>query len=431
MSMSRISAVHGRQIFDSRGRPTVEVDVTLQNGVRGRAAVPSGASTGAAEALELRDGDMAAYGGLGVTKAAAHVNDEIARAVSGMDPEDQRGVDDRLRELDGTENLSRLGANAVLGVSLASCRAAAAAQGAPLWRRVMAISGNASPIMPMPMVNILSGGKHAGGGMDIQDFLMIPASARGFDEAMRMIAAVRTSATALCAQAGLPVLLADEGGLSPGLQTPREALDLMVQSFEAAGLEPGRDAVIALDMAAAGLATENGYNFERAGQHFSGAELVEEIAGWVSEYPIASIEDALGEEDWPHWRMLLARVSDIQLIGDDLLCTNPLRIAKAASEKAANAALIKVNQNGTLSGTLDAMAAARSAGFTSVVSARSGETEDDFIADLAVGTGAGQIKIGSVRCGERMAKYNQLVRIAEAVGDSNIAPWPPQKPVTT
>ena len=297
MSMSRISAVHGRQVFDSRGRPTVEVDVTLQNGVRGRAAVPSGASTGAAEALELRDGDMAAYDGLGVTKAVAHVNYEIARAVSGMDPEDQRGVDDRLRELDGTKNISRLGANAVLGVSMASCRAAAAAQGAPLWRRVMAISGNASPIMPMPMVNILSGGKHAGGGMDIQDFLMIPASARSLDEAMRMIMAVRTSATFLCGQAGLPVLLADEGGLSPGLRTARQALDLMVQSFEAAGLEPGRDAVIALDMAAAGLAVEDGYNFERAGQHFSGAELVEEIAGWVADYPVASIEDALGEED--------------------------------------------------------------------------------------------------------------------------------------
>ncbi len=416
MTATAIRSLHARQVLDSRGRPTVEVDVVLEDGSLGRASVPSGASTGAAEAHELRDREPARYAGLGVRRAVANVNGEIAGALRGFDACDQPGLDRRLTELDGTPQLERLGANAILGVSLAACRAAAASLRQPLYRRIAALSGNDAISMPMPMVNILSGGLHAGRGMDVQDFLAIPASARSIAESIEMVAAVRSAASDAMARRGLPTLLADEGGLSPGLATGREALELMVESIARAGLAPGRDVTIAIDVAATSLKgpAPGRYRLAREGRDASSAEMIEMVADWVRDFPVVSIEDALDEEDWSGWRTLTERLGGAaQLVGDDLFTTNPARVARGIAEGVANGVLIKLNQNGTLSGTLDVIRRAREAGYAPVVSARSGETEDPFIADLAVGTGAGQIKIGSVRCGERLAKYNQLLRIEE------------------
>jgi enolase len=414
--MSRIRSLHARQILDSRGRPTVEVDATLEDGSLGRAAVPSGASTGSSEAHELRDHDPRVFGGLGVTQAVAHVNAEIAEAVLGCDATDQRGLDDLLLSLDGTERLDRLGANAVVGTSLAVCRAAAASAGLPLYRRIAELANVAEPILPMPMVNILSGGLHARGGMDVQDFLAIPAGAQSMEEAVHTVARLRSAAAAVMAERGLTTLLADEGGLGPGLRTGAEALQLMSDAWDRAGLEPGRDIVIAIDVAAHALYdTEIGvYSLAREGRRVTAAEMIDMIASWVRDYPVVSVEDALDEEDWAGWKTLTERLGDrVHLIGDDLFATNLGRLTRGVVEGCANGVLVKVNQNGTLSGTLDVIAAARKAGYAPVVSARSGETEDPFIADLAVGTAAGQIKIGSVRCSDRLAKYNQLLRIAE------------------
>ncbi|MEI6644376.1 MAG: phosphopyruvate hydratase [Novosphingobium sp.] len=423
--MTCISSIFARQILDSRGRPTVEADITLDSGACGRASVPSGASTGKAEALELRDGGEA-WSGLGTSRAVANVRDIIAPALIGRDIGDQAGLDAAMRELDGTDNLARLGANATLAVSLAAVRASAAAANQPLFRRIADLAGTA-PTMPMPMVNILSGGLHAGRGMDVQDFLMIPIGATSYAQALDWVCRVRLSATTLCVERGITTLLADEGGLSPGFAASEDALDLMVNAFVAAGLEPGRDAVIALDIASSSLIGANGlYRFERLGRDLDPAAMIDMQTEWVERYPIVSIEDGLGEEDWGHWPAMTARLNRIQLVGDDLFATQPVRIERGVASAAANAALIKVNQNGTFSGTLDAIAAARKGGYATVISARSGETEDDFLADFAVGVAGGQIKIGSVRNSERLAKYNQLLRLEEAelawCGKSGIAP---------
>jgi len=410
---TRITSLHGRQIFDSRGQPTVEVDVVLNGGVRARASAPSGASTGRHEAHELRDGDPFAYAGRGVLQAVGHVDGEIARALSGCDAADQAMIDARMRELDGSDNLARLGANAVLATSLAVCRAAARARRMPLYRYIASLTGNDDLSLPMPMVNILSGGAHAGRSMDLQDFLIVPVGADTYATALQMALAVRQSASLLLAARGLPTLLADEGGLSPGCKTAAAALDILTEAIVAAGFKPRRDISIALDVAASELFVDGAYELRNEERRLSSREMMSMATHWLQDYPVISIEDALHQDDWEHWTQLTSAATNAQLLGDDLFATKVSRIAHGIDLGAANAVLIKLNQNGTLSGTLDALAEARRGGFATVVSARSGETEDTFIADLAVGSGAGQIKIGSVRTSERMCKYNRLIRIAE------------------
>ena len=417
--MSSIRSIHGRQVLDSRGRPTVEVEVRLDSGATARASVPSGASTGAHEAHELRDGDLAAFNGLGVTKAVGHVNGEIAAALAGRDALDQAGCDELLRDLDGTGGLSRLGANAVLGTSLAICRASAVHVGEPLFWRIADLAGVTDVVLPVPMVNILSGGLHAGRGMDVQDFLVMPVGAATMPEALRLASLVRDSATAVCADRGVPTLLADEGGLSPGCRTGREALELLMTAIEHAGLEPGRDIAIAIDVAAASLydRAAGTYRLRREGRAATREDMIDMVTSWIREFPVLSVEDPLDEEDWAGWSELTSRVGDrAHLIGDDLFATNAERLLKGIRSGAATGVLVKANQNGTLTGTLQVVALARQAGYVPVVSARSGETEDDLLADLAVGTAAGQIKVGSLRSSERLAKYNQLLRIAETPG---------------
>ena len=415
MANPTISSVHARQILDSRGRPTVEVDVLLSDGSLRRAAVPSGASTGAAEAHELRDGDANYYEGRGVLNAVAHVNGEISQALVGKPAFEQNAIDALLLNLDGSAQLKRLGANAILGCSLAVCRASAVSARQPLYQRIAELAGITTLSMPMPMVNILSGGLHAGRGMDVQDFLAIPASATSIEEAIHNVARMRSAATRVMERRGLTTLLADEGGLSPGLKTGREALELMVAAAEEADLEPGKDMVIAIDVAASSLKGPNGsHRFAREGRDLHSDQVIEMLDSWVRDFPIVSIEDGLDEEDWQGWTKLTALLGNkVRLIGDDLFTTNLTRVQHGISNLVANGVLVKVNQNGTLSGTLEVIALARRNGYAPVVSARSGETEDDFIADLAVGTAAGQIKIGSVRCSDRLSKYNQLLRIEE------------------
>jgi enolase len=410
-----IEEIRAREILDSRGRPTIEVDVVLADGSCGRASVPSGASTGASEAHELRDGDVARYGGLGVLKAVANVNGEITARLLGTDGRDQQRVDEELRRLDGTSQLSRLGANAALGVSLAACRAVAVSRGQMFFERIAELAKMSRPTLPLPMVNILSGGLHASGGMDMQDFLAIPMRAESMQEAIHLIARVRTAATEVSRKRGLSTLLADEGGLSPGLQNGRDALLMMVESIERAGLRPGEEFAIAIDVAASTMRTSDGrYRLAREGRECSSEEMIEIFAGWLTEFPIVSIEDALGEEDWHGWQALTMKIGDrVQLVGDDLFTTHPLRLARGVREGVANGVLVKANQNGTLSGTLEVIAQAKAAGYATIVSARSGETEDTFMSDLAVGSGAGQIKIGSLRTSSTVAKYNELLRIEE------------------
>ena len=414
MKTVAIRTVHAREILDSRGRPTVEVDAILDDGSFGRASVPSGASTGAAEAHELRDGDPARYVGLGVQKAVANVNGEIADALRGTGSADQRRLDDRLRELDGTPRLQRLGANAALGVSLAVCRAAAASRGQALYERIADLA-QVRPTLPLPMTNILSGGLHAGRGMDVQDFLAVPMRAASIDAAIHLLARVRSAATELSRERGLPILLADEGGLSPGCETGRAALELMVQAIERAGLIPGEDIAIAIDVAATALKEADGrYRLAREGRDLSSEAMIGMIEAWVADFPVVSVEDGLDEEDWIGWKLLTARLgSKVQLVGDDLFTTSPRRLARGIDEGIGNAVLVKANQNGTLTGTLDVIAQAKVAGYATIVSARSGETEDAFMSDIAVGTAAGQIKIGSLRTSSTVAKYNQLLRIEE------------------
>lgn len=407
-----ITAVRAREIFDSRGRPTVEAEVALAGGAIGVASAPSGASKGVHEAHELRDGDPQRHGGYGVRQAVGHVNQEIAGRLVGEDAMRQAHLDAALRELDGTAFLHRLGANAVLATSLAVCRAAANASGQPLYRHIATLSGSASPSLPTPMVNILSGGAHAGRSMDVQDFLVIPHGAASFDEALQMSLRVRNAADAIAARRGLSRLLADEGGLAPGFERAAQALDFMMEAIEDAGLVPGQDASIALDIAASELFDAGVYCFKQEGLRLRGEEMIELMLGWACDYPIVSIEDALHQDDWEHWNRLAA-ATKLQIVGDDLFATNLARVRRGIETGAANAVLIKPNQNGTLSGTLDVLNQARRAGLATIVSARSGETEDSFIADLAVGADAGQIKIGSVRNSERFSKYNRLLQIGE------------------
>ena len=417
--MSSIQSIYGRQVFDSRGRPTVEVEVSLDGGVMARASVPSGVSTGTHEAHELRDGDAAFFNGLGVTAAVGHVNGEVASMLAGRDALDQVSCDTLLRELDGTSTLSRLGANAVLGTSLAICRASATYAGQPLFRRIADLAGVADPVLPMPMVNIISGGLHAGHGMDVQDFLIVPVGATAMLEAVQLAARVRDATAAVCADRGIPTLLADEGGLSPGCRTGREALELLMTAIERAELEPGRDVAIAIDVAATSLydRVTGSYQLRREGRAATRDDMIELVTSWVDEFPILSIEDPLDEEDWEGWNELTTRVGGrVHVIGDDLFTTSADRLRQGIASGCATGILVKANQNGTLTGTLQVMAMARAAGYVPVVSARSGETEDHLLADLAVGTAAGQIKVGSVRSSERLAKYNQLLRIAETPG---------------
>lgn len=410
---THIVSIHARQILDSRGRPTVEAEVTLKDGTLARACAPSGASRGRHEAWELRDREPDYYDGLGVRKAVANANGEIATALQSIDALDQAGVDRLMCELDGTASLERLGANAVLAVSMAVARSAASHLGQPLYRYLAKIAGTQAS-MPMPMTNILSGGAHAGRGMDIQDFLVIPVGAASYSEALEMIARVRLASARLMEQLGLTVLLADEGGLSPGFANAGQAMELMVRSFEAAGLRPGEDVAIALDVAASELFEDGAYVLAGEQQRFAGEEMASFIVDLARRYPVVSIEDPLEQDDWDNWRILTNALSSIQIVGDDLFVTNVARIRQGIEHGAANTVLIKLNQNGTVSGTLAAAATARAAGYAAVVSARSGETEDTFIADLSVGLGAGQIKVGSVRSSERLAKYNELLRIEES-----------------
>ena len=423
MNAHAIESLEARRIFDSRGRPTVEVDVILAGGAFGRAAVPSGASTGSAEAHELRDGGKA-FGGRDVTKAIDNVITHIAPSVRGMDARDQAALDARMRALDGTDTLVRLGANSILGVSLAASRAAARTSGVPLHDWIAQLSRTAgiatTPELPVPMVNIFSGGLHAQNGMDVQDFLIVPLSADDYEAAIDIIWRIRSAATDLLAQRGITTLLADEGGLSPGFDSTDEAFATLTDAIELAGLRPGVDAGIALDIAASQLwnpATDR-YEFARAGQKYTSAQMIALMVTWVRSYPVISIEDALHEESWPEWTTLTAQLPTTQIVGDDFFATSTRRIARGVAESAASAALIKINQNGTLTGTLEAIAMAQAGSYATVVSARSGETEDDFIADLAVGTGSGQIKIGSFRTSDRLSKYNQLTRLGETIGSA-------------
>jgi enolase len=407
--------VHARQVFDSRGRPTVEADVELEDGSLGRAIVPSGASTGQHEAHELRDRDRTPYGGLGVLRAVENVDAVIAPAVVGFDATDQASLDSRLRELDGTPNLQRLGANAVLAVSMANARAAAISAKAPLYRY---LATDDDPVLPLPMVNVLSGGAHARGGMDVQDFLAIAVGAESLDQALAWTWHVRAAAGALLADEGRSLLLADEGGFSPGYATAAEALELMVRAIERAGLQPGQDVAIAMDVAATQLFRADGvYELLREERTLTSDEMIQRTQDWLDRFPIVSIEDPLAEDDWSAWQLLTSRIGDrCQLVGDDLFCTNPTRLRRGVDARAANAVLIKLNQIGTVSDTLSTVKLARDSGYAAIVSARSGETEDSFIADLAVATGCGQIKVGSLSSSERMAKYNQLLRIQEDLG---------------
>ena len=411
--MSEIRGIHGRQIFDSRGNPTVEVELSLDSGARARAAVPSGASTGEFEAVELRDGGPA-FGGKGVTRAVANVNGEIAEALVGFDAADQRGLDTRLIELDGTPNKARLGANAILGVSLAAAKAVAAEEGLTLWRY---LGGEAAHVLPVPMMNVLNGGAHADNKVDFQEFMVVPVGAPTFAEALRMGVEVFHALKGKLHDHGFATNVGDEGGFAPDLGSNAEALDWLIQGIEAAGYEPGAQVAIALDPATSELARDGTYELEHEGRSLSAAELVDYWADAADRYPIVSIEDGMAEEDWDGWRLLTERIGDrIQLVGDDIFVTNTERLQRGIESGVANSILVKVNQIGTLTETLDAVRVAREASYTVVMSHRSGETEDTTIADLAVATGCGQIKTGAPSRSDRVAKYNQLLRIEEALG---------------
>jgi enolase len=412
--VSAVERAHARQILDSRGNPTVEVDVVLRSGALGRAAVPSGASTGEFEAIELRDGGHA-WAGNGVTRAVANVNEEIAPAVARMDGGDQQGLDRAMVALDGTPNKARLGANAILGVSLAAARAAAAEEGLPLWRY---LGGDAAHVLPVPMMNVLNGGAHADNRVDFQEFMVMPVGAATFSEALRMGVEVFHSLKAYLRARGLGTAVGDEGGFAPELESNEAALEALVAGIEEAGLRAGDDVAIALDPATSELYQGGRYRLEQEDRSLSSDELVSLWAELCERYPIVSIEDGMDEEDWDGWRALTERLGDrVQLVGDDLFVTNVDRLRRGIESGVANSILIKVNQIGTLSETLEAIRVAREAGYTAVMSHRSGETEDTTIADLAVATRCGQIKTGAPSRSDRVAKYNQLLRIEEALGE--------------
>ena len=416
--MSSIEDIQAREILDSRGNPTVEVDIILEDGAFGRAAVPSGASTGAFEAVELRDGETERYGGKGVMQAVDAVNFEIFDALAGADAMDQAGLDQAMIELDGTENKARLGANAILGVSMAAARAAADSVGMPLWRY---LGGVHAHLLPTPMMNIMNGGAHANNALDVQEFMVMPVGAPDFREGLRMGAEIFHALKSLLSEAGYSTAVGDEGGFAPAINSSDEALDYISRSVETAGYKLGEDAVIALDAAATELYADGKYHLAGEGRSLTSAEMVDMWAGLVGNYPIVSLEDPMDEEDWDGFAALTARIGDkVQVVGDDLFVTNPVRLSRGIEAGSANAILVKVNQIGTLSETLQAVEMAQKAGFGVVISHRSGETEDSFIADLSVATNAGQIKTGSLSRSDRLAKYNQLLRIDEELDASGL-----------
>ncbi|MDB4908189.1 MAG: Enolase [Gemmatimonadetes bacterium] len=415
--MTLIADIRAREILDSRGNPTIEADVILESGAAGRAAVPSGASTGEHEAMELRDGDAKRYGGKGVLKAVENVMDIIAPALNGMDALDQIGVDHALIDLDGSPNKSKLGANAILAVSMATARAAAQSLGLPLYRY---LGGPMARVMPVPMMNIINGGAHATNTVDFQEFMIVPVGADSFSDALRMGTEVFHSLKKVLVKRKLATGVGDEGGFAPDLKSDEEAITVILEAIEAAGYAPGREIALALDCAASELFKDGTYTFKKsgAGKH-DAAGMIEMYTKWIDTYPIVSIEDGLAEDDWDGWAELTSALGDrCQLVGDDLFVTNTERLARGIEGGVANSILIKVNQIGTLTETLESIEMARAAGYLSVISHRSGETEDTFIADLAVATGAGQIKTGSASRTDRIAKYNQLLRIEEQLGDS-------------
>ncbi len=412
--MSAIVDIVGREILDSRGNPTVEVDVVLESGAFGRAAVPSGASTGAHEAVERRDGDMGRYGGKGVLGAVEAVNTELFEALAGMDADEQEYLDQVMRNLDGTENKSRLGANAILGVSLAVAKAAADDAALPLYRYV---GGSHARVLPVPMMNIVNGGAHADNPIDIQEFMIMPVGADGIADAVRIGSEIFQTLKGQLSDAGHGTNVGDEGGFAPGLKSSDEAIGYIMKSIETAGYKPGDDVMLALDAASSEFYADGKYNLAGEGRSLGSDEMVKYLVDLCDRYPIVSIEDGMDEDDWDGWVALTEAVGDrVQLVGDDLFVTNPERLRDGIARGAANSILIKVNQIGTLSETLDAVETAHKASYTSVMSHRSGETEDSTIADLAVATNCGQIKTGSLSRSDRLAKYNQLIRIEEALG---------------
>lgn len=416
----KITHVHARQILDSRGNPTVEADVTLEDGTLGRAAVPSGASTGSHEAVELRDGDKA-YGGKSVLKAVNFVNTEITQAVAGLDADDQSGLDKALIDLDGTPNKGRLGANAILAVSLAAAKASAQSHKEALWEHVQHLApGVQDPILPLPMMNIINGGKHAAGSTDIQEFMILPVGAKSFSEGLQWGTEVFHALAKVLGKAGYGTTVGDEGGYAPTVKHGNaEALDLIAQAVAAAGYELGRDIALGLDVAATELYADGKYTLNTEGKALTSAEMIDFLSGLAEKYPIVSIEDGLAEDDWEGWAQLTAKLgTKLQLVGDDLFVTNTEYLDKGIQRHSANSILIKVNQIGTLTETIEAVTMAHKAGWTAVISHRSGETEDVTIADLVVGLATGQIKTGSLSRTDRVAKYNELLRIEEQLGDA-------------
>ena len=426
--MSQITSIRAREILDSRGKPTVEAEIHLDDGVICHASVPSGASTGAAEAHELRDGQASRYDGLGVQKAVAHVNEHIGPMLVGCDPTQQFKIDERLLELDGSPQKSRFGANAILAVSLAVCRSAAESKRIPLYQHISEICDASPgtprsplhtphfPRLPLPMTNMISGGKHAGGNLDIQDVLVIPSGTSDYSTQLEWIVRVYRRLGMLLNDAGYEgYLVGDEGGFGPRLSSNREALEYVTRAIAAAGLRPGEDVTIALDIASSHFYREGGYFLAaEQGAKLSSSQLIDRLEGWLRDFPIVTIEDPLAESDWPGWREITDRLgTKVKLIGDDLFATNERLLQRGIAERVANAVLIKVNQIGTLTETFRTIAVARQSGYTTIASARSGETEDDFLADFAVGTAADYIKIGSIVRSERLSKYNRLLRIAE------------------
>ncbi len=415
--MSVIAELRAREILDSRGNPTVETDVILKSGAQGRAAVPSGASTGQREALELRDGDPKRYGGKGVRQAVAHVNGELRQALLGKDARDQVAIDRAMIALDGTPTKSRLGANAILAVSLAMARAAAAETKQPLYRYLNGLAGNVPMQLPVPMMNIVNGGAHADNNIDFQEFMILPVGAASFAEALRAGAEVFHALKKVLHGMKLNTTVGDEGGFAPNLKSNEEALQVILQGIEKAGYRPGGDVALGIDVASSEFNKNGKYELESEKVSLTAEQFIDKLAGWVAKYPILTIEDGCGENDWAGWELMTRKLGKkIQLVGDDIFVTNPAILAQGIQKHVANSILIKVNQIGTLTETLEAIALARKSGYTAVISHRSGETEDSFIADLAVGTGTGQIKTGSLSRSDRVAKYNQLLRIEEELG---------------
>ncbi len=418
--MSAIVDIVGREILDSRGNPTVECDVLLESGTMGRAAVPSGASTGSREAIELRDGDKARYGGKGVLKAVEHINTEMSEAVLGLDASEQAFLDKTLIDLDGTDNKARLGANATLAVSMAVARAAAEESGLPLYRYFGGMGGMQ---LPVPMMNVVNGGAHANNNLDLQELMIIPVGAPSFREAVRYGAEVFHALKSIIHDKGMSVAVGDEGGFAPNVDNHEAAIQMILQAIEKAGFRPGEQIALGLDCAASEFYRDGKYKLQAEGAVLGAGEWTDMLASWVDKYPIISIEDGMGESDWDGWKLLTDRLgSKVQLVGDDLFVTNTKILKEGIDKKIANSILIKINQIGTLTETFAAIEMAKRAGYTSVISHRSGETEDSTIADIAVGTNAGQIKTGSLSRSDRMAKYNQLLRIEEDLGD--VASYP-------